>query len=211
MGAGNDISLNNIIYTIIPILWTTPEYSLPVLGGSIVKGVAAVSVDLLGGEYILFTLDDYTKNYATNGLIGIGVQNTKLAIPSYGGKIIHDASASICDTNTNRVSQYVPTFPRKLTQSQIYSLNEITNNRQKSSLIVSSPNPSDLFATIDINSNNGSINWIGSAENKFKRSYFGPITLERIGIKLIDSLGNLVNLHGHNWSFTLEVEQLYQY
>ena len=47
-------------------------------------------VDLTGGEYILFSLDDFTQNYASNGSIGIGVPENKLSIPSYASKIGHD-------------------------------------------------------------------------------------------------------------------------
>ena len=46
----------------------------------------------------------------------------------------------------------------------------------------------------------------------YMRRYFGPVTLDKFGIKLLDDNGNLVNLTwSQNWSFTLAVEQLYQY
>ena len=52
---------------------------------------------------------------------------------------------------------------------------------------------------------------IGNRNITEKRVYFGPITLEKLRIKLIDNRGNIVNLHGNNWSFTLAAEILYQY
>ena len=44
-----------------------------------------------------------------------------------------------------------------------------------------------------------------------ERTYFGPVDIDRLRIKLADDKGNLVNLHDHDWSFTLTIEQLYQY
>jgi len=43
------------------------------------------------------------------------------------------------------------------------------------------------------------------------REYFGPVTIERLGIKLVDDKGNLVDLNGLDWSFVFRVKQLYQY
>ena len=73
------------------------------------------------------------------------------------------------------------------------------------------PNPSDLFATIYTSNTGERVISYKNPNNTFMRRYFGPVTLEKLCIKLIDPFGNLLNLHGHNWSFTLAVEQLYQY
>ena len=44
-----------------------------------------------------------------------------------------------------------------------------------------------------------------------ERVYFGPVDIERVRVRLIDDKGNTVNLNGVDWSFTLSIEQLYQY
>jgi len=44
-----------------------------------------------------------------------------------------------------------------------------------------------------------------------KRNYFGPVNIERMRVRLFDDRGNLVNLNDNDWSFTLLVNQLYQY
>ena len=44
-----------------------------------------------------------------------------------------------------------------------------------------------------------------------ERAYFGPVDIERMRVKLIDDKGNPINLNGLDWSFTLCVEELYQY
>ena len=174
------------------------------------------NADKVGFE---FQVNDYTNNYPTNGLISIGPADTKLSIPSYVSKIT-DPSSNICDPSANDVipppippvTQYVPTFPRKLTQAELYSLNQIVNNRDNPINVAVPPNPSDLFATIYSTTAAASKAIVyENPQQIYNRTYFGPVTLERLGIRLLDSTGNLVNLHGHNWSFTLAVEQLYQY
>lgn len=41
------------------------------------------------------------------------------------------------------------------------------------------------------------------------RNYFGPIHLQKIGIRLLNQFGETVNLHHRDFSFTLEMEVLY--
>lgn len=44
-----------------------------------------------------------------------------------------------------------------------------------------------------------------------KRSYFGPVTLERITFELLDKYGNALDLKGLDYSFSVELEILYKY
>jgi hypothetical protein len=41
------------------------------------------------------------------------------------------------------------------------------------------------------------------------REYFGPVTVEKMRIRLIDKYGHLINLHNNNFSFALEFTILY--
>jgi hypothetical protein len=43
------------------------------------------------------------------------------------------------------------------------------------------------------------------------RNYFGPVDIERVEVKLLDDKGNLVQLNGSEWSFSIITTQLYQY
>ena len=51
----------------------------------------------------------------------------------------------------------------------------------------------------------------GTSLQSNSRTYFGPVNIERLRVKLVDDKGNLMNLHDIDWSFTLIIEQLYQY
>ena len=52
---------------------------------------------------------------------------------------------------------------------------------------------------------------IFSGINEIKRIYFGPLTVDRLEIKLIDDKGFIVDLNGLDWSFSLITEHLYKY
>jgi len=41
------------------------------------------------------------------------------------------------------------------------------------------------------------------------RNYFGPIHLQKLGIRLLNQFGEIVDLHNRDFSFTLEMEVLY--
>ena len=42
-----------------------------------------------------------------------------------------------------------------------------------------------------------------------KREYFGPVDISRIAIKLLNQKGNLINLHGTDFSFAIQVRSIY--
>jgi len=41
------------------------------------------------------------------------------------------------------------------------------------------------------------------------RKYFGPVNIKKIRIKLLDRFGNVVNMNNNNYTFTLQLTQLY--
>tara|TARA_Y100001935_G_C17274998_1_gene494156 strand:+ start:247 stop:1380 length:1134 start_codon:yes stop_codon:yes gene_type:complete len=44
-----------------------------------------------------------------------------------------------------------------------------------------------------------------------KKSYFGPVTLNRVTFELLDKYGNALDLKGADYSFSIEIEILYKY
>ena len=43
----------------------------------------------------------------------------------------------------------------------------------------------------------------------FKRDYFGPVTVSKMKIRLLDQYGDVVDLHNSDYSFTLKFDQMY--
>jgi len=183
-------------------------------------------VNLYGPKYLILVIDDYNQNHIVNGLVTITEISSKLALPKYYTQDMpHNCSKnqSIIDINTDKVDIIYknvitvgPTSPRILTQAQIYTINQIIKNRDRTtSYRGRAPTTSDTFAIIPIKK--GSMNLgdvyveFGGSMQDNKRVYFGPVNIERMHIKLLDDRGNILDLHGADWCVTLISENLYQY
>ena len=120
------------------------------------------------------------------------------------------------DFGSGQVQQLLPSAPRTLTQAQIYTINEIIKNRNKTiSYRAKAPTNSDTFALIPIkygNMKTGEIyvDFSGSLQDN-ARTYFGPVDIDRMRIRLLDDRGNVVDLHGADWCMTIISDNLYQY
>jgi hypothetical protein len=120
------------------------------------------------------------------------------------------------DVSTGSIQQILPSAPRTLTQAQIYTVNEIIKNRSKTtSFKAKAPTNSDTFALIPIKYGGMSTGQLyvetsGQFQDN-KRIYFGPVNIDRLRIRLLDDRGNLIDLHGADWSITLISDNLYQY
>lgn len=116
-----------------------------------------------------------------------------------------------------KTATVLPTAPRTLTQAQLYTINQITKNREKNtSYRGKAPNNSDTFAIIPIDlSGNAETGKLYTDSRKplqdNKRIYFGPVDIDRMHIKLVDDRGFTVDLHGAEWCLTIIAEILYQY
>ena len=106
--------------------------------------------------------------------------------------------------------------PRTLTQSQLYTINEINKNKNNTTNYLSkAPTSSDILAMIPIKTSGVStgtilVEFSGSLQDNI-RNYFGPVDIDRMSVKLLDDKGNVVNLNGTDWCVTLICECLYQY
>ena len=219
-------------------------FRLPIIPIFTAPGNTGISVlDLYGPKYFILVLDDYNQNHINNGLITITELSTKLAMPSYyntSQPYICTTNASnispllslnsignLPNQNLNglqdkldfsygKTQTILPSAPRTLTQAQIYTINEISKNREKNtSYRGKAPTNSDTFALIPIKRGGLStgdmyVEFSGSMQDN-KRIYFGPVDIDRMRIKLLDDRGYTVDLHGVDWCITLISENLYQY
>jgi len=119
------------------------------------------------------------------------------------------------DYSSNQI--VLPSAPRTLTQAQIYTINEINNNNNNvTNYLSKAPTSSDILAIIPIKTSTGVptgsllVDFSGSLQESV-RTYFGPVNIERLCVKLLDDKGNVLNLNGNDWCVTLVCECLYQY
>ena len=111
----------------------------------------------------------------------------------------------------------LPSAPRTLTNAQIYTINEINrNNNNLTNYLTKAPTSSDILGIIPVKTSVGIptgsllVEFSGSLQDN-SRTYFGPVNIDRMAIKLLDDKGNILNLNGNDWCFTLVCDCLYQY
>jgi len=150
--------------------------------------------DLVDGVVLQSVLNNQTVN-AQNGLLIAGKYQEEY-------------------TSTQIV---LPSAPRTLTNAQLYTINSInSNNNNLTNYLAKAPTSSDILAIIPVKTSVGVptgsllVEFSGSLQDS-SRTYFGPVNIERMAVKLLDDKGNVLNLNGNDWCVTLVCECLYQY
>ena len=181
------------------------EYSM---GAETIRGEGIV--DLYGPKYLLIVVDDYNQNHVNSGLINVyDNPNVSLKMPSYFNTTLP------VRTDENNNTQFLPESPRQMTQSQLYALNTIQEQKDNptSNFRANAPVTTDVFGFMPIKHGEPGTSFIefGGSLQSNVRHYFGPVNINRLRIRLIDDKGYVVNLNGANWSFGIVCETLYQY
>jgi len=198
-------------------------------------------LDISGPRYLILSIDDFNQNHINNGLVTITETSKNLKIPNYyqssavyGAKIygqsLEKSAEEVANINGETILNYAdkignsykqtqlvgigPDGKQTLTQSQIYTINEILKNNSINTKYRNlAPTTPDVLAIIPVKpSITGRlyVDFSGSLQEN-KRVYFGPVDIERFKIKLYNDRGQVLNLNGLDWSFTLCAELLYQY
>ena len=185
-----------------------------------ITGDTSISTNLF--NYFLITLDDYNQNHLNDGLVTITAKDTDIPLPSYANRTNYtcDPVTKELTYNTEQRTDY-----SKLTQNQIYALNQVANSKNvltnqvtagevSSKNYGSGPFAKDVFGIIPLKLaglQNGTsfVEFGGTLQNQ-ERIYFGPVNIHRMSVKLLSDRGNVVDLNGANWSFSLVCEQLYR-
>jgi hypothetical protein len=204
-----------------------------------ITGDAAVNTQ--GPKYCVLSLDDFNQNHINNGLVAITEPSRYIKVPEYvtssnivgcaiyGTTFEEDADlARAAGDNILNVAEKTgnsfkktpfvvglePTGKQTLTQSQMYSANEILrNNSITTTYRTSAPTTPDVLAVIPIKPGSPGSLYVefGGTVQDNKRVYFGPVNLERVRVRLFTDNGTLLNLNGLDWSITIIAEVLYQY
>jgi len=197
------------------------EYDLstitPTNGKIQITGDTVVSINIY--SYFMIMLDDYNQNHLNDGLVTTTQKETDFPLPSYTNRATYrtDPSTgklitSTIDTNTGN----------NLTQKQIYAAQEVINsitsytttNSSQKNYYSSGPFAKNVFALLPmkisgLDNNDVYVDYGGTLQNQ-ERTYFGPVNIHRMTVKLVNDKGEVVDLNGANWSFSFICEQLYQ-
>lgn len=178
-----------------------------------------------GTSYIKLLVDDYNKNQSCNNSISIVGEDNKLSLPKFFSKLSlekHTDNSFNCyyDINTKSLKhQFVPKKNSELTINQLYALNEIINNRNSNVSQEMQNNKNEyILATLHLPFNTYSkpkpeilvLTKNDSVDTHF-RHFFGPVAINKLKIALIDDNDDYLNLNGHDWSFIIKIDELYQY
>jgi hypothetical protein len=202
--------------------YTTYDMSAPgTIEDTVVDAVNGNVITIIGDtglstnlyNYFLICLDDFNQNHLNDGLVTITNVDTSIPLPSYASR-----TDFVCDPATG---QKIYNVSSGLTERQIYAAQAAANSRTINESIGSSisansygsgPFVSDVFGIIPMKvsglANGGSYVEFGGTLQNQERSYFGPVNIHRMSVRLVTDRGNLVDLNKANWSFSLVCEQL---
>jgi photosystem II stability/assembly factor-like uncharacterized protein len=198
------------------------EYDLstitPTNGTIQITGDTVVSINIY--SYFMIMLDDYNQNHLNDGLVTTTQKETDLPLPSYTNR-----ATFRCDPSTGKlITSTVDTKTgNNLTQKQIYAAQEVVNsitsytttaNSNQKNYYSSGPFAKNVFALLPmkiagLDNNDVYVDYGGTLQNQ-ERTYFGPVNIHRMTVKLVNDKGEVVDLNGANWSFSFICEQLYQ-
>jgi hypothetical protein len=153
------------------------------------------------------------------------ISNISQIVSDANAESILDNQGSITDNglliagkynaNYSKIPIVLPSAPRTLTQAQIYTINEIHKNQNITNFRYKAPTTPDILAIIPVKTSGvptGSVlvELSGSLQDNI-RTYFGPVNIERMAVKLLNDKGYVLDLNGLDWAVTLICDCLYQY
>jgi hypothetical protein len=203
--------------TNIPGIELAIAYDLAPLASSPLNSVkASVPYCNIGPNYFLLVVDDFNQNHLNQGLVNIDDTDVTLNPPSYINADINYSCFSTDEGFNSPYPVYIPNAPARLTQAQLYSANQIAENRRNTTNIrTPGPTTTDVLAVIPLKV--GGLSFgdkyieFGSSLLQNERVYFGPVNISRMRVVLRDDKGNVVNLNGADWSFSLISTHLYEF
>jgi hypothetical protein len=182
-------------------------------GIATITGDTSVNVNLY--NYFLIVLDDYTQNHLNDGLVTTINADLDVALPSYATKSSYKCNPTTGTYSVSNTSANTTSYTG-LTNNQIYSANQILTTQQTKYIKntrSSGPFIQDIFGIIPVKtaglSQGQTYTEFGGTLQIQERIYFGPVNIRRMTVKLMTDKGNILDLNGQNWSFSLITEQLY--
>ena len=158
--------------------------------------------------FFLIILDDYIQNHVNDGLVTITSLEKDVALPTYASRVTYQcdpvSGKKVAISASNRENT-------NLTSKQLYAMNQVLEARRtKEKSYSTGPVMRDVFALVPLKLSGlafGStyMEFGGTLQNQ-DRKYFGPVRIQKLSVKLMNDKGEVVNLNGGNWSFTIICE-----
>lgn len=177
-------------------------------------GDACVDMRVYKNLYLI--IDDFTQNHLNDGLITGTRKNPNAEPPVYSSRATRTCNPI---TDRNQSSIFNSNQPGMgLTEKQLYAANVITEENlvyQTKRVFSDPPYVKDMFGLIPLKLgglNHGAIlTEYGGVLQDSVRTYFGPVNITKMNIKLLNDHGTVLDLNGANWSFSMTCEYLYNF
>ena len=208
-----------------------PRY--PMVGNESTSYQSEGCLDLFGTRYLILKVNDFQSNRITGSMVSLTDNQNKFKTPSYyqrtrssfpictnpsGGSVFtNKGNVKLTNRSCRRGTQNpnpIVDGSNNLTSAQKYTAQQITiAQRNISQSRYFAPTDTDVLLRFPVEREDidRSIPMIYENDGVQKRTYFGPTTLKRLRVQLLNDRGYPVNLCGMNFSFSLLVDQLYQY
>jgi len=179
------------------------------------------TLDITGPTYLYIALDDFNNNKPNQNLVSFQNNVSAFTMPSYYVKTTMGKNCNLTNpeyvnpSNIHCGKKYAnKDLSSNLTSKQRYTIDQIrlAMSGQRTERY-SSPNSADILAKINVTFPLGHDKQTMVQEVNLeykKRSYFGPVNLKKLHIRLLNDKGMDVNLNGKNWSFDFIARKVYQ-
>ena len=177
----------------------------------VIVGDSVVTTDLYNKLFIV--LDDYNQSRLNDGLV-TNIPNEDInPLPSYATR-----NRIICNPITgveNHDLDQATSGGSRLTGSKATAASSIAQSKNYGNPARGvGPFAKDVFAVIPIKTNSlqsgQTYTEFGGTLQSQERIYFGPVNISRMTVRLLTDRGDVINLNGSDWNFSLIAEQLYQ-
>lgn len=168
-------------------------------------------VDLEWSKNLYIVVEDFNQNRLNSQVLTASKDKEKPRLPNYHSLDVNRT----CIPGTNVPFFFTDEPGSNLTQAQIYTLNAISDDIRTINDRVIGPQTANILAAVPLEDNG--TEWgkrmviYGGNLAHNQRMFFGPVALRKLKISLLDDNGNVVNLHGRDWSFSVVMKTLYQY
>ena len=165
------------------------------------------------GNMFYFSLDFEVKGMPLYKTAGWNLGFRKPQYLVYNTNIYDDITSTNTTLSYEAYLESESSFGSSIMQYIFLCIDDYQNNFVSDTVISCFENSylgNNILARITLTSGQNTIVIDDSSDLKFKkRVYFGPTKLDKLHIKVIDRFGDPININKNDFSFVLEVEQLY--
>ena len=177
-----------------------------------IRGDVTINVNIYKNFYII--INDYNQNHVNDNVVTIAEPDQQTSLSYANRKFVE------CDPVTRQPTMTGVTRDKQtsMTQKFIYASSKMIED-QNERIGVSAKNikgetiyMSNVFANIPLKIGEFGQTYTensGTLSNQ-NRTFFGPINLSRMHVKLMNDRGDTVDLNGQNWSMSIICDVLYQ-